>query len=832
MRRLPIFRLGRPTDAGRPKVSGFPRDRIAIGVALVTVVCLALALLFEGTRFLTPGALSGAHSSIETCSSCHSKSGSGALGWLAGLAPRDRLSDSRACITCHKVPDPAFNAHSASAAFLQQSTRRLVEVAERTPEPISARAQTQAFPTDAVVGHGLACATCHQEHKGSTSKLDQISNEQCRSCHIVKFDSFDGQHPKFESYPFDRRTRIIYDHASHFGKHYPELARKDPSKPVPETCATCHNTNADKRVMGVAPFEKMCASCHLDQITGRQRVSGPKGIAFLSVPGLDLQTLSKRNAAIGEWPADSEARLTPFMKVMISRNERGRALVKAVEALDLKDLSRARDDQIKAVTELAWETKGLLYDLVKGKASDVLASLDVSAADERKTTGSTATGRIADLTAGIPRDVVIAAQQRWLPNLGTEIANRRGLSQPIPPRGTAPTSGSGRDRPTAEPTARESATERSPQVASRDEPRPEASPAKTGTTEEAPTETPAAGTPPANPQECLVRIFGECLVSKSAAVQGSAPPGASRLTPPMRAGLVAPGDAATYTPENNPARTSDRKEAPPPAIKQAQALPAQQNDELLFPTEEELRAIKAGKNADRLGKAVRSQGRPDSGRAAPDAAPSSSAVAPATGADGLAGPTPSSGIEGSLEPENWAEHGGWYRQDYAISYRPAGHKDKLVYSWLALTGPHAPKGDKGPPALVFDALTHAEAPGACAKCHSVDEIAGKGRTANFSPISASAKAGRLTTFMHQPHFGTVESRGCLACHSMEKTRTYSKSYEHGNPLQFTSNFGPIKKDLCQSCHNSSQARQNCLTCHTYHINGVVTPIMTTRLPNE
>src|SRR6185312_4296136 len=99
--------------------------------------------------------------------------------------------------------------------------------------------------------------------------------------------------------------------------------------------------------MAVGPFEQTCRSCHLGQITGKDRVSGPKGIAFLTLPGLDLQTLKKKkNAPIGEWPAASEAELTPFMKVMISRSERGRSLIKAVDNLNLQDLTDASDDQI------------------------------------------------------------------------------------------------------------------------------------------------------------------------------------------------------------------------------------------------------------------------------------------------------------------------------------------------------------------------------------------------------------------------------------------------------------------------------------------------------
>ena len=422
MRRPVRTRSARPPKARRQAAPGFRRDRLAVLLALVTVLCLGLAfLLSRDTRFLQflmPGPLTSAHGAIEDCSACHTKSGSGKLSWIHGLVAGDPLADSEACLTCHKMPNTAFNAHGASAAVLEQSTERLVKLAAGRRMPLSARAQSIAFPTDDKVAHGLYCATCHQEHQGVNFNLNKISNAQCHSCHVVKFDSFDGRHPKFENYPFERRTRIIYDHAGHFGKHFPEVAKRDPARRIPATCSTCHDSSEDKRLMAVAPFEQTCAACHLDQITGKERVSGPKGIAFLALPGLDLQTLKKKKASIGEWPAASEAELTPFMKVMISRNERGRALIKTVDSLNLQDLSGASDAQIKAVTNLVWEIKRLFYALIKGKASDVLADLNIGGR------AKLSANLVADLTASIPRDVVISAHQQWLPNLGTEMESR------------------------------------------------------------------------------------------------------------------------------------------------------------------------------------------------------------------------------------------------------------------------------------------------------------------------------------------------------------------------------------------------------------------------
>jgi hypothetical protein len=276
---------------------------------------------------------------------------------------------------------------------------------------------------------------------------------------------------------------------------------------------------------------------------------------------------------------------------------------------------------------------------------------------------------------------------------------------------------------------------------------------------------------------------------------------------------------------------------------------------LLNPTEDELRGVAApAKNADKAAqaeaaaaKAAPASSKSDGGRAeaagksevaGDSAAASSSPEAKAPAAPDTAATEPQAraapviSIASDVDAESWAEYGGWYRQDYAIFYRPIGHKDKFISSWLVLTGPHAPKGSKGPAATIFDLLAGKDAQGSCTKCHSVDDLEGKGRLVNFSPPKIETKQGRFTKFIHEPHFGILENRGCLTCHSLEKGRPYLKSYEQGKPQNFVSNFGAVKKDLCQTCHTSSMARQDCLLCHKYHVNGVITPIMNTTIPAQ
>jgi hypothetical protein len=274
---------------------------------------------------------------------------------------------------------------------------------------------------------------------------------------------------------------------------------------------------------------------------------------------------------------------------------------------------------------------------------------------------------------------------------------------------------------------------------------------------------------------------------------------------------------------------------------------ADQTDDLLRPTEDELRGVAApAKGAGKAAAPERAAPTTDAVKAQPDRAPSADAAPKAAAQSPTATPAPpdaapaklqtraapASNIQSDVDPESWAEYGGWYRQDYAIFYRPTGHKDKFIYAWLSLTGPQAPKGHQPPPAAVFNYLTGKDAPGSCTKCHSVDDVEGRGRLVNFSPPRLQTKQGRFTNFIHEPHFGILDSRGCLTCHDLQKGGPYLKSYEQGNPKNFVSSFGAVKKELCQTCHTAVAARQDCLLCHKYHVNGVITPIMNTRIPTE
>ena len=552
-----------------------------------------------------------------------------------------------------------------------------------------------------------------------------------------------------------------------------------------------------------------------------------------------------------------------------------------MESLNLQDLSRARDDQIGAATNLVWEVKGLFFALIKGRASDALADLNIGGS------ARLSASLIADLTASIPRDVVLSAQQQWLPNLAAEMANRpiAGLAspqaqsdarqanakrgpQPVareapqsgrtageadaanakPDSGNAPLSAErGRVAPTASRLDRSEASERP----SGSDPRPAAPNSSSESTGSG-----AASKPRVDPQSCIVSVFGQCLMSKGPEADAVKSAGAARQTDAAnpkaddgkekssaeeasRPSQARPEEAAQAAKPVGSAGNTKSANTKSEGSKETLAVEerpqnraANQTDDLLHPTEEELRGIAAAT------KVVEKAAQPEVAARRPDGPTDATAPARASEESGTAVAKPQSravpaiSLESVVDPESWAEYGGWYRQNHAIFYRPIGHKDKFIHSWLVLTGPHAPKGDRSPAAAVFDLLTGKDAQGSCAKCHSVDDIRGKGRIVNFSPPSVESKRGRFTNFIHEPHFGIMEKRGCLTCHDLEKGSPYLRSYEQGNPKAFVSNFGAVKKDLCQTCHTSGAARQDCLLCHKYHVNGVTTPIMKTRNPNR
>jgi hypothetical protein len=172
-----------------------------------------------------------------------------------------------------------------------------------------------------------------------------------------------------------------------------------------------------------------------------------------------------------------------------------------------------------------------------------------------------------------------------------------------------------------------------------------------------------------------------------------------------------------------------------------------------------------------------------------------------------------------IAAEDRASAGGWYRDEYQIRYRPAGHADKFVQSWIETSA----QSDKEPMQNLFADLTKDGAPGSCMKCHSLDDVDGK-KTVNWKVREADPNHKHFNRFSHQAHFNLLDQEGCLTCHTFDKESDYASSFDDNDPHKFASNFKSLSADTCAQCHQEGKAGESCVSCHNYHV-GEFDPVM-------
>ena len=195
-----------------------------------------------------------------------------------------------------------------------------------------------------------------------------------------------------------------------------------------------------------------------------------------------------------------------------------------------------------------------------------------------------------------------------------------------------------------------------------------------------------------------------------------------------------------------------------------------------------------------------------------DFAPETNPAAPARAAAALAAPLPA-GLE--FDPaEDRVVAGGWYRQDetYTLYYRPGGHEDSFLTAWLEGTASNpAPTAQK-----IFQQLSADNAPGVCMKCHTVDRTA-TGTTVNWRAARPAPDVRPFTTFKHTAHFSLMGDQGCATCHTIAAGADYAGPFvANRDPAIFHSNFAPLSKNICATCHQPAKAGESCQTCHNYH----------------
>jgi hypothetical protein len=254
----------------RTKAYVFPsrtgRRIAAISVAAGGAVALSLlGLERAGVRpVVSPGPVASAHAPLGArCESCHE----------AG-----RPSDLR-CERCHDAASLGGLRVAAHARFGR----------ERTAERASARAAAREAP--------VACARCHQEHRGRRFDPTTADDKACAGCHRIDTPSI-ARHVEFAlvrsgatpsrglKMSHDRHVREAL--ARMLGKQSAkaltpaEMSSGLAGEALSRTCETCHVPTASLAGFEPTSFDRHCAACHLED--GSVGATGPVRAADVTLP--------------------------------------------------------------------------------------------------------------------------------------------------------------------------------------------------------------------------------------------------------------------------------------------------------------------------------------------------------------------------------------------------------------------------------------------------------------------------------------------------------------------------------------------------------------------
>jgi hypothetical protein len=90
-------------------------------------------------------------------------------------------------------------------------------------------------------------------------------------------------------------------------------------------------------------------------------------------------------------------------------------------------------------------------------------------------------------------------------------------------------------------------------------------------------------------------------------------------------------------------------------------------------------------------------------------------------------------------------------------------------------------------------------------------------TINWRANDRSNAPRPFTKFAHRPHLLLPSLADCTACHAIDGKIDTTKSYADWNPRAFVSEFRPLAKQDCATCHTAKAAGDSCQKCHNYHV---------------
>ncbi len=403
------------------------RRRISLVAAAVALgYALYLTGASEPLSMMSPGKVIAGHANFESnCSACHASGDGGLDQWLANsIDPGLAISDSERCLKCHSdLSQETFSPHNMATEQLTQLTMHAENQAENLgsfTDLLSRRSSDDP--------HELACAVCHREHHGRLFDLKQLSDQQCQTCHANTFHSFEKGHPAFENYPYERRSRIYFDHATHLLQYFKDdsFKRVMPDGESLQQCNSCHVVDEAGNRMLTASFEKTCASCHESQIVD----SDFPGIPMFALPRIDVSNAVMPDGNVdglalqlGEWPYQRGAmvvtHMPPFMELLLaSRSTESKSSQPDGIVFDFRQTNMTEANSHQLVQDLVWDIKELLFDLMQAPLA--------SSGSDHTTQAEQAVKYRPSIVPSLKQAAAL-----WFPNLEDEVkAHRAGGELP------------------------------------------------------------------------------------------------------------------------------------------------------------------------------------------------------------------------------------------------------------------------------------------------------------------------------------------------------------------------------------------------------------------
>ncbi len=790
------------------------------GAVILTLGFLLIALSGDQRAgAANPGRLSIAHGGANvSCDSCHSQD---TLSAVTSLGDPDfmharALADSKLCLDCHKGEIGEWEGSAQFAhGWNEEQRAALVSTSEEATSPVDSPLLVWLASKSNIRQEGLngelSCATCHQEHHGAEASLTNLSNNQCQVCHQDQFHSFDKGHPTFAetAYPYERRTRIYFDHETHYDRHFNKKVKfiegYDSAWPPSsgESCQECHETDSQGEYMKLKSYETTCAKCHDDKF-----VREGFRMTLLAIPEIESGKVA------GNWP-DSRHGLSPLTRLLLTPETR-----KYLRDLDISGESASSDriEEEESFGEL-WlndDSRREAADMVAADLQNLLYKVWTDGSEvlgERlEASGFLSAGEHAAAISGISaasfRQLLFPGEPGSLADLAFPALDLQTLNQNLGERKSRSIGLWPEASGNLTPLMLELLSHRHLDYALGKLTGNEADGALSAGKDGSVSLSDLGGA--SNAEIQAVEIVAWEIKMIFVELDEKEIPFLQRLGG-LRGGIL---DVSKPEEILEDTFTSARRDAP-----------------FVAGVKEEVEQFKKGFNPAKV--------ELESG--ADDAL--SSPSAPETEAAEKEKTLP---VVEIASVDSWQGTGGWAYDRDAISYAAQLHSDPVLKAWIeaAITATNS-----SDPNLHEDGLrvlnhtldwkngVESESTGGCLQCHSIDrnpvstrlEVNWHGAHATKEQVN---RTPNLTRFSHGKH---VNSLDCIHCHQPKEGGDYSDFFPFPgsensalsgpakflpastDPGIFSPNFLPMhEKTLCATCHQENRAGNNCLQCHSYH----------------